>query len=193
MIYGLYLFSSIVLFSWYDSTVISSLVGISRDSAGNIVFTDNGQPIYPFTFLAAIIGVVGTAYYVWRTVGGVKGMVLGLVVGRAATLAFFEIYEFTFTGLGEAFYGWSAWTANYLNTTILWFLLKASYLGVLIPWMKRKNSRITLITLLCSVVVFLIWVSFGLKLPESGDTISYCLNASTRILFAMLPVVIVKR
>ncbi|GBC68588.1 hypothetical protein HRbin01_00271 [archaeon HR01] len=80
-----------------------------------------------------------------------------------------------------------------MNTTILWFLLKASYLGVLIPWMKRKNSKITLITLLCSVVAFLIWASSGLKLPESGDPISYGLNASTRILFAMLPVVIVKR
>ncbi|GBC68587.1 hypothetical protein HRbin01_00270 [archaeon HR01] len=91
-IYGLYLFSSIVLFIWYDSAVISSLGGISRDSAGNIVLTHNGQPIYPFTFLAAIIGVLGTAYYVWRAVGGVKGVVLGLIVGRAATLAFFEIY-----------------------------------------------------------------------------------------------------
>ncbi len=191
-IYLLYLFSSIVLFSWYDLVAIFALGRVSRDGVGNIVFAYEGSPIYPFTLAAAIIGVLGTAYYVWRAVGGLKGLVLGLAVGRAATLAVFEIYEFTFTGLGEAFYGWSAWTINY-SGAIPWFLLKASYLGVLTPWLRRNNLKITSITLLCSVVAFLVWVAAGYKLPESGDPISYSLNACTRILFSMIPVVIVRR
>ncbi|MEM0481615.1 MAG: hypothetical protein QXM16_01845 [Nitrososphaerota archaeon] len=191
-VYGLYLFGSIVLFSWYDLVAITSVGRISRDGAGNIVFSYDGSPIYPFTLAAAMLGVLGTAHYVWRAVGGIKGLALGLVVGRAATLAVFEIYEFTFTGLGETFYGWSSWTINY-SDKIPWFLFKASYLGVLSPWMRRKNLRITLVTLLCSVIAFLIWVVAGYKLPESGDAISYVLNAATRILFSMLPVVIIRR
>jgi hypothetical protein len=191
-IYGLYLFSSIVLFSWYDFVAISSLGRVSRDTAGNIVFIHDGSPIYPFTVVAAILGILGTAYYVWRAVGGVKGMVLGLLVGRAATLAVFEIYEFMFTGLGETFYGWASWTAIY-SQTIPWFLLKASYLGVLTPWTRRKNIRIASTILLCSIIAFLIWVILGYRLPDSGDPISYGLNAITRMLFAMLPVAIVRR
>ncbi|MEM3014957.1 MAG: hypothetical protein QXQ48_03820 [Nitrososphaerota archaeon] len=192
LVYLLYLLSSVVVFSWYDSTFIAAVHRISKDSAGNIVFTYDGAPIYPFTVAAAVLGVSATTYYIWRMVGGIRGILLGLLVGRAATLAVFEMYEFTFTGLGTIFYGWPSWGENYF-AHMDWFLLKVSYIGTLTPWVKRKNLISAYVALLIAMLVFLAWVITGYRLPDSGDFVAYYLNSATRLLFALIPVVLVKK
>ncbi len=189
-VYLLYLTSSIPVLGWYERVAFSALLNPSRDSAGNLVFAADGVVVYPFTVLAAVVGVAGTAYRVYIRVGGVGGLLLGLAVGRTATLAMFEAYELTFTGLGAVFHGWDTLQKHYAPN-LEWTLLKLSYIGVLTPWLTGDSGKKAAATLTAAAAAFTLWLATGYNLPETGSPTAYTLNAATRILYASTPVLMV--
>ncbi len=186
LIFISYLMGSIVLFGWYDRTAVKALLNPTRDGAGNMVFVADGVVVYPFTVTAALVGVLLSLYYAWRRLGGVAGLLLGILVGRASVLSLFELYEFTFVGFGAIFHGWEAWEENY-GKGMEWTLLKMSYVCSVAPLVSRRGVLRALATLSAAVALFLLWVFTGYNLPESGDAVGYALNAATRILYALTP------
>jgi hypothetical protein len=191
-VYILYLATSVPIFGWYERAAVSALLNPSRDVVGNIVFAAGGVVVYPFTVVAALVGVAGTAYRVFRCVGGFGGLLLGLAAGRAATLAMFEAYELTFTGLGATFHGWDAFEKHYLPQ-LEWSLLKLSYVGVLTPWLTADSAKKAAATLTAAAAAFALWLATGYNLPDTGNTAAYILNAATRILYAATPIMLVGR
>ncbi|MDT7876953.1 MAG: hypothetical protein RQ798_01385 [Candidatus Caldarchaeales archaeon] len=188
LIYISYLMGSIVLFGWYDRTTVKALLNPTRDRVGNMIFVADGVAVYPFTVAAALVGVLLSVYYVWRRLGGVAGLLLGVLVGRASVLSLFELYEFTFVGFGAVFHGWEAWEENY-GKGVEWTLLKMSYVSSVAPLVSRRGVLRALATFSAAIALFLLWVFTGYHLPESGDAIGYALNAATRILYALTPAI----
>ncbi len=184
--YLVYLTGSLVVFEWFDRTALSALSSPGRDEAGNLVFIAGGAAVYPFTVVAAAVGVSLSAYSVWRKVGDLWGLVLGLLVGRASVLALFELYEITFVGLGTVFRGWRAWGENY-GAGLEWTLLKTSYVATVAPFASRRGALVAVAALSAALVLFLVWVLADYRLPQSGDALGYALNAATRVLYGVAP------
>ena len=191
VVYLLYLATTIPVFGWYERAALTALLSPVKDAAGNLVFSGGVVVVYPFTVFAAVAGVAGVAYRVFRSVGGLGGLLLGLVVGRTATLSMFEAYELTFTGLGAVFHGWDA-LQKYYAPNLEWTFLKLSYIGVLTPWLTAEGLKKGGATLSIAAAAFTLWLLTGYNLPESGDPAAYTFNAITRILYASTPVLMVR-
>ncbi|MDW8043293.1 MAG: hypothetical protein RMJ30_03505 [Nitrososphaerota archaeon] len=190
VVYWAYLLSSIPVFRWYDETALSALLNPSSDAAGNLVFRSGATTVYAFTIAAAVLGLLVTSLVIWTQVGGLMGLVMAVLVARASTLATFEIYELTFVAIGHALYGWTTLTEHIIPNAD-WVALKAAYLSVLAPWVKRRNVRWVSIAVVANLLLFLIWAALGYKLPESGDPIGYLLNAATRLMMPIIPALLV--
>ena len=162
----------------------------SRDAAGNLVFEGEGQKIYPFTVASAVLGVTLTGVTIWRLSGGLAGLLIAFLVARASTLAIFELYELTFTGVGSLFLGWRAFE-EHIAPNAGWLAVKIGYLSVLAPWVRGRNTLRVVAAVIAALTFFAIWVATGYKLPESGDPIAYLLNAITRLVYPIIPFLLV--
>ena len=186
IVYYVYILSSIPVFSWYDRMVLLALLNPSTDIAGNLVFSAEGSEIYPFTIASAALGVALTTILVWSRAGGMFGLLVGVLVARATMGAMVELYELTFVSIGYFFHGWKTLEEHFLPN-LDWALLKAGYISVLAPWVKRENVRILTVLTAVTLLLFFIWSAMGYKLPASGDIAGYALNAATRSLFSVIP------
>jgi len=185
-VYYVYLLSSIPVFSWYDHTALSALTNPSTDSAGNLVFSAGGVTVYPFTIASSLFGMVLTAFLVWRRVGGLKGALLGALIGRASIAAISELYELTFVSIGYLAYGWRALVEHFLPN-LGWTAVKAGYVSALLPWIRRDGFMLAIASVSLALLAFALWGLTGYKLPESGDATGYAFNAVTRSLYCMTP------
>ena len=187
IVYYAYLLSSIPIFSWYDRTVLRALLNPSSDAAGNLVFLSEDSELYPFTIASAAISAILTAIIVWRRVGGMFGLLIGVMVARASIGAMMEFYELTFVSIGYLFHGWRALEEHFL-LNLDWTLLKLGYISTLVPWIRRENIKMLSILMIATLLIFFIWAVMGYKLPSSGEVVSYALNAVTRFLVSLMPV-----
>jgi len=187
IVYYAYLLSSIPVFSWYDRTVLRAVLNPSSDAAGNLVFFSEGSEVYPFTIASAAISATLTAIIIWRRVGRMFGLLIGVMVARASIGAMMEFYELTFVSFGYLFHGWRTFEERFLPN-LDWTLLKLGYISTLVPWIRRENIKMLSILTIVTLLIFFIWAVTGYKLPDSGDVVGYVLNAVTRSLFSLIPV-----
>jgi hypothetical protein len=186
IVYYVYLLSSIPVFSWYDRTVLRAVLNPSSDAAGNLVFLSEGSELYPFTIASAAISATLTAIIVWRRVGGMFGLLIGVMVARASIGAMMELYELTFASFGYLFHGWKTLYEHFLPN-IGWTLLKLGYISTLVPWIRRESVKTLLVLAIAMLLIFFVWAVTGYKLPASGDVVGYALNAVTRFLISLIP------
>jgi hypothetical protein len=186
IVYYVYLLSSIPVFSWYDQTVLRAVLNPSSDASGNLVFSSEGSELYPFTIASAAISASITAIIVWRRVGGMFGLLIGVMVARASIGAMMELYELTFASFGYLFHGWKTLYEHFLPN-IGWTLLKLGYISTLVPWIRRESVKTLLVLAIAMLLIFFVWAVTGYKLPASGDVVGYALNAVTRFLISLLP------
>lgn len=194
--YGALLFSSIVALSWFDYAAITALTNIGTDPAGRLVFKSAslgsgvGKSIYPFTYLAAAVSLVGITYYIYKAEKQWWAIPIGFLAARAATLGMINLYEQIFVVVGSDVW-WRYYGKDW--STIMWTALGVVWVLTAVPWWQRKNFKPAAICFVSYMVVMFIWLLVGHPTVESGSAVAYLLNAASRLLSQATQVILVRR
>jgi len=200
LIMGVWLFVSIPALIFYDYTAVSALLGATSDRAGQLVFkgtspTGEETVVYPFTYAAAALSVVGVTFYIYKAERRWWALLVGLVVARATTAGIIELYELVFVGLGQTVWSGDVWGRYYGNDlpTHMWTVVGLTWIFAAAPWWRRKNLRASSICFGAFLATMLTWLSIGYPPVESGNPIAYVLNAASRLLSQTTNVLLVRR
>jgi len=187
IIFFIWLLGSLVVSSWYDKVALSALLNFSKEGG---YFTFEGTKIYPFTYFASALSILGIFYYILKEDRKWYMIIVGLLVGRASTISAIELYEHIFLALGDIVWKAGVWWQWYGNS-FSWSLLKISWIFSLAPWLK--NIKSFFISILVYITLMFLWLLFGFPSVESGNPLAYFFNASSRIILHLSLVLAIKR
>lgn len=191
--YGAWLFTSVVVLSWFDYVSLTALTHLSVGPGGQLAFATRnpttGGPVlvYPFTYGAAMISLVGVTYYIFKAEKRRWwALPVGFLAARGATLGMINLYEQVFSI--------SQWWAYYGKDvgTIMWTILGVTWVFMAIPWWRKKNIRPGSACFASYLIVMLIWLLVGHPIVESGSLVAYMLNAASRIFSQTTQVILVR-
>lgn len=198
VIYGAWLFASVVALSWFDGTLVTALLRFGTDPSGALVFetvNPNGDiiHIYPFTLAAASFSLIGVTYYVFKTERTWWAIPVGLLVARAATLGMINLYEQIFIGLGQIVWKVDVWSKYYGGDlfNVMWTMLSVLWNITTLPWWRRRNAKPAAICFGLFLAVMVVWFLIGYPPVESGNYAAYALNATSRLLSQTTQVILV--
>ncbi|MEM4416602.1 MAG: hypothetical protein QXD32_00925 [Nitrososphaerota archaeon] len=183
LVFMAWLIASIPSLAWYDLRAYEALLHISHDRAGNIVFQSGSTVIYPFTYAAALISLVGVAYYLVRSERRVLAVPVAILVARASTIGMMNLYEQVFTGVGSAIWQENVWLRYYGSDfiTFMWGVSGMLWVITVAPWVRRANLVPVVLVMLGYVLGMVAWILTGYQPPDMNRT-SYLLNTVTRLL-----------
>ena len=198
VIYGAWLFASVVALSWFDKTLVAALLRFGTDPSGTFVFetvNPNGDliHIYPFTLAAASFSLVGVTYYIFKTERKWWAIPVGLLAARAVTLGMINLYEQIFIGLGQIVWKVDLWSKYYGGDpfNVMWTILSILWNITTLPWWQRRNAKPAAICFGLFLAVVVIWLLIGYPPVESGNHAAYVLNATSRLLSQTTQVILV--
>jgi hypothetical protein len=199
VIYGAWLFASVVALSWFDKTIVTALLHFGTHPTRTLVFetvNPNGeiQRIYPFTLVSALVSLIGVTYYIFRREKKWWAIPIGLLAARAVTLGMINLYEQIFIGLGQIVWKVDIWSRYYGGdpSNLMWTILAILWNITTLPWWQRKNAKPAAICFGLFLVVMLIWLLTGYHPVESGNYAAYVLNATSRLLSQTTQVILVR-
>jgi len=185
LIYLSWLITSIPALSWFDTTAITALTNMGHDKAGNIVFVSSDTVIYPFTYLASILSLVGLTYYIMKAERSILYLVIAILAARASTIGMINLYEHIYTLLGSLFaWGENVWQRYYAldYITFMWSITGILWILSISPWWNRRNILPVAKVVAIYGALMMAWLATGYKAPEAGDFVSYILNGATRMI-----------
>jgi hypothetical protein len=194
LVYAVWLIYSIPALAWFDLTALAALSNIAWDRAGNLVFRTGSTIIYPFTYAAALLSIVGVFYYIITGERRLWAIPAALLAARASTIGTINVYEQIFTGIGSLVWSENVWFRYYGGDflSFMWGLSGMLWIIAITPWIRRHNMIPVAIALGGFAAGMIAWVMTGYQPPDSG-MVSYLLNAVTRILPHVALVLSVRR
>ncbi len=194
LIYATWLIYSIPALAWFDLTALAGLSNIAWDRAGNLVFRTGSTTIYPFTYAAALLSLVGVSYYIITGERRLWAIPSAILAARASTIGAINIYEQIFTGIGSLVWSETVWSRYYGGDflTFMWGLSGMLWIITITPWIRRVNLKSVAIALGGFAAGMLAWVMTGYQSPDSS-IVAYLLNAATRMLPHVALVLSVRR
>ncbi len=184
VVYIAWLITSIPALAWYDTRALTALTNMGYDKAGNIIFVSSDTVIYPFTYFASLLSLVGITYYIMKKEHSIFFLRIAILAARASTIGMINLYEHVFTLLGSVFiWGENIWQRYYAPDpiTLMWSITNTLWILAISPWWRRENIKLVATTLTIYTALMIAWLYTGYQTPETGNPISYIINATTRI------------
>jgi hypothetical protein len=179
--------------AWFDYAAVTALFHPGTDAAGNLLFRVPGysNTVYPFTYVAVAASFVGVAWFVYGQErprrSWASAAIFGVLVANLASVGMIDAYEQVFVTLmfysvhlhpygvtGFELYWGSAGSASGTVAGLLLVL-------VVVPWSRRENLRGVIACLLVAGAAFAVWFAAGFAEPMGGGSLSYAMNATSRI------------
>jgi hypothetical protein len=189
----LWLITSALLGYWFAWVAVTAIAYPGADSGGNLVYYSSaaGHTVYPFTYVAAALGVLGVALGVYLAERPSRRAIpLALLVGYVGALGMINLYEQVFlVGLETSTHSNSWWVVDWGSPGAAVF----SFIGVTwvfasLPWWRRANLGLAAPCMALWLGAMGVWMAFGFPPVQSGLGWVYDLNALSRIASAMVPV-----
>jgi hypothetical protein len=192
----LWLITSALLGYWFAWVAVTAIAYPGADSGGNLVYysTAAGHTVYPFTSVAAALGVLGVGLGVYLAERPSRlATPLALLVGYVGAIGMINLYEQVFlVGLETSTRSSYWWIVDWGNPGAAVFsVVGVTWVLASLPWWRRANLGLAAPWIALWLGAMVVWMAFGFPPVESGLGWVYALNALSRIASEMIPVALV--